>query len=333
MRALAMFYRQSYDLLRAQARSEDILSMKIQVMMLVIVVWVIPLLIASVWLVWYYTHNADMMVLQYAAYAARDNKELSLRLCAGGRKTVLYGVFSTAEKVLFRNTTRQQVQCGFNSNDHSTVFVVGAPRTPMENETMRAEAGLYGDIFTLTCQENMNEGKSYTYFKEALQQLPCFDFYAKVDDDAVFSPNKLSASLRSMPNDTALIIGRRLSMEDCYNWHQLVEDWIHYGFRDMSFHMIEHFAAGMLYVLNAQAVKGWIELNPLPTQLFGDEDVRTSYYMELVGARAIDMHTTFHDPRTTFNNDISPNITNSSLAAHPYKDRQLLADAFALICA
>ena len=76
---------------------------------------------------------------------------------------------------------------------------------------------MYGDIFTLSCKENMNEGKSYTYFKEALQQLPCFDFYAKVDDDAVFSPTKLSAVLRSMPNDTELIIGRRLSMEDCYD--------------------------------------------------------------------------------------------------------------------
>ena len=101
----------------------------------------------------------------------------------------------------------------------------------------------------------------------------------------------------------------------------------------MSFHWIQHFAAGMLYVLNARAVKGWTELNPSPTQLFGDEDVRTSYYMELVGARAIDMHTTFHDPRTTFNNDICPNITNASLAAHPYKAPQLLADAFASICA
>jgi hypothetical protein len=329
-----MFRGRLYTLVATEAAPGDRQSRKIQVMVLFIVVWVIPLLLASVWLVWYYTHSANMMALLYAARAARDNTDLSLRLCpGGGRKTVLYGVFSTADKVLFRNTTRQQVQCGFNSNNHSTVFVVGAPRTPRENDTMRAEAALYGDVFTLTCQENMNEGKSYTYFKEALQQLPCFDFYAKVDDDAVFSPNRLSAALRSMPNDTALIIGRRLSMEDCYNWRQLVSDWFHYGCRDMSFHLIHHFAAGMLYVLNARAVKGWTELNPLATQLFGDEDVRTSYYMERVGARAIDMHTTFHDPRTTFHADICPNITNASLAAHPYKAPKLLADAFAAICA
>ena len=262
----------------------------------------------------------------HAAHAARDNTALSSRLCAGGRRSVLYGVFSTAEKVLLRNTTRQQVQCGFNDNGHSTVFVVGAPGTQREHETMRAESAMHGDIFTLTCEENMNDGKSYTYFKEALQQLPCFDFYAKVDDDTAFSPNKLSAALRSMSNDTALIIGRRQLMKDCYNWLWFFTDWIKYGFRDMSWHLIQSFTTGMLYVLNARAVKEWTELHPLPTQLFGDEDVRTSYYMQLVGARVIDLTTTFH-------NDREPQITNTSLAAHWYKAPHLLADAFASICA
>lgn len=275
----------------------------------------------------------------YAAHAARDNTALSSRLCPVGsrksvRKSVLYGVFSTAGKVLFRNATRQQVQCGFNSNGHSTVFVVGAPRTESEHETMRAEAAVHGDIFTLSCKENMNEGKSYTYFKEALQQLPCFDFYAKVDDDTAFAPARLAATLRSMPNDTALIIGRIAESDP--DW-LLSLKYIYYGFRDMSWALRQNYIAGLLYVLNTQAIKQWIALNPLSTQSYGDEDQRTSYYMGLIGAKVIDLDTAIHDYKsaTIYHqwNTWKADITNTSLAVHKCKTIQLLSDAFASLCA
>jgi hypothetical protein len=271
----------------------------------------------------------------YAAHAARDNTALASRLCpAGSRKSVLYGVFSTVGKVLFRNATRQQVQCGLNSNDHSSVFVVGASRTEREHETMRAESAVHGDIFTLSCQENMNEGKSYTYFKEALQQLPCFDFYAKVDDDTAFAPAKLAAKLRSLPNDTALIIGRVSSIDDTW---LLPLKWVYYGFRDLSWAQRQNYTAGLLYVLNTQAIKEWIELDPLSTQLYGDEDVRTSYYMGLIGSKVIDLDTAIHDykPATIYYqlNTWKSEITNTSLAVHKCKTIQLLSDAFASICA
>jgi hypothetical protein len=271
----------------------------------------------------------------YAAHAARDNTAISSRLCpTDGRKSVLYGVFSTAKKVLFRNATRQQVQCGFNSNGHSTVFVVGAPRTQREHETMRADSAVHGDIFTLSCQENMNEGKSYTYFKEALQQLPCFDFYAKVDDDTAFAPAKLAAKLRSMPTDMALIIGRIHSIDDMW---LLPLKWIYYGFRDLSWALRQNYTTGLLYVLNTQAIKQWIELNPLSTQLYGDEDVRTSYYMDLIGAKVINVDIAFHDYKSaTIYNQLTTwksEITNTSLAVHKCKTIQLLSDAFASLCA
>ncbi len=271
----------------------------------------------------------------YVAHAARDNTALASRLCpAGSRKSVLYGVFSTAEKVLFRNTTRQQVQCGLNSNGHSTVFVVGAPRTEREYTILQQEAAVYGDIFTLSCQENMNEGKSYTYFKEALQQLPCFDFYAKVDDDTAFAPAKLSAKLRSMPNDMALIIGRIQTIDDMW---LLSLKWIYYGFRDMSWAYRQNYTAGLLYVLNAQAINQLIELNPLSTQLYGDEDVRTSYYMDLIGAKVINLDTEIHDYMAApiYNQLVTwkSEMTNTSLAVHKCKTTKLLSDAFASICA
>jgi hypothetical protein len=150
----------------------------------------------------------------------------------------------------------------------------------------------------------------------------------------VFAPARLAAKLRSMPNDTALIIGRTHSIDDLW---LLSLKWIYYGFRDLSWAQRQNYTAGLLYVLNTQAIKQWLELNPLSTQFYGDEDQRTSYYMDLIGAKVINMDTAFHDYKSaTIYNQLTTwksEITDTSLAVHKCKTPQLLSDAFASICA
>ena len=276
-----------------------------------------------------YTQFTD----KYPFHVTRQNKSMFTRLCTRHRD-VLYGIFSTVGRVQHRNVTRHQTHCNMNSKVHSTIFVLGTPRTESEYNILNMESELYGDIFILTCIENMNEGKTYTYFKEAFEQFPCFDFYAKVDDDTAFAPDKLSAKIRSMPNDMALIIGRTQSIDDLW---LLSLKWIYYGFRDLSWALRQNYTAGLLYVLNTQAIKQWIELNPLSTQLYGDEDVRTSYYMDLIGAKVINLDTEIHDYKgATIYNQVTTwktEITNTSLAVHKCKTPQLLSNAFASICA
>jgi hypothetical protein len=85
----------------------------------------------------------------------------------------------------------------------------------------------------------------------------------------------------------------------------------------------------MLYVLNAQAVKQWIALNP--TQLYGDEDFRTTYFMQLIGAQVINLGTRFHD-HIKSNSGWKLEITNASLAVHQCKTLDLLSGAFASLC-
>lgn len=271
--------------------------------------------------------------VKYPASITRQNKAMTTRLCAR-RRNVLYGIFSTVGRVEQRNAARQQTQCNLNSNVYNTVFVIGVPKTQSEYNILNIESKLYGDVFTLTCLENMNEGKTYTYFKEAIEQFPCFDFYAKVDDDTAFAPAKLSDKLHSMPHETALIIGRLQSIDDTW---LLSLKWIYYGFRDLSWAYRQNYTAGLLYVLNTQAIKQMLELNPLSTQLYGDEDVRTSYYMDLIGAKVINLDTEIHDYKgaTIYNQLVTwkAEITNTSLAVHKCKTPQLLSDAFASICA
>jgi hypothetical protein len=278
--------------------------------------------------------TSDTQLQSYATDAAGYNKAMASRLCGSGRRAVvLYGVFSTAEKVLWRNATRQQVQCHFNSEMHNTVFVVGAARSEREHHILRTETATYGDIYTLSCAENMNLAKSYTYFKEALVQFPCFDFYAKVDDDTAWRPDRLSRFIQTAPRNTPAIIGRYESFRAINETWFYVSQSLLYGFRDMSWARTVHsYTTGLLYVLNAAAVKGWIALNP--TQLYSHEDLRTFYYMKLIGAEVINMHAAFHDiigSKQGFP-EWQENITNTSLAVHGCKAIDLLTETFASLC-
>ena len=283
-------------------------------------------------------HIGDEDTMQsYAMESVRANKDMASRLCGADRRaSVLYGVFSTADKVLWRNTTRQQVQCHLNSNVHNTVFVVGAVRTEREHTILKRESAMYGDIFTLSCMENMNLGKSYTYFKEALEQFPCFDFYAKVDDDTAFVPDKLSTVVQSASRSSPVIIGRYEAFPQANDPLFIVGGYVVHGLRDMSWVWhIQKYTAGCLYILNAVAVKRWISLNP--TQVYGPEDMRTTYFMQIIRAEVINVYSAFHNHirshlTGTSHYEMRAPITETSLAVHECKTIELLLDAFASLC-
>lgn len=278
--------------------------------------------------------TADVDSARYTTDVVQQNKALAARLCTADRRAaVLYGVFSIAEKVLFRNATRQQVQCHLNGNVHNTVFVVGAPRTEGDHTILKREAAMYGDIFTLSCVENMNLGKSYTYFKEALAQFPCFDFYAKVDDDTAWIPDRLSSFIQTAPRNTPVIIGRYEPAQAINKTWFYVRETVLYGFRDMSWaRHIHGYPLGLLYILNAAAVKSWVALNP--TDLYSHEDLRTFYYMKLIGAEVINTHAAFHDHMRYTHGvpEWREPITNASLAVHQCKSIDLLVEVFASLC-
>ncbi len=42
--------------------------------------------------------------------------------------------------------------------------------------SLREEHAQQGDLLELSVEQNMNEGKSFHYFKEALERLPYFQF-------------------------------------------------------------------------------------------------------------------------------------------------------------
>ncbi|KAK6136979.1 hypothetical protein DH2020_029280 [Rehmannia glutinosa] len=65
----------------------------------------------------------------------------------------------------------------------------------------------YDDIIILNCQENMNKGKTYTYFSSLPEMLlndtnvpyPPYDYVLKGDDDVYFRLQSLADSLKPLP--------------------------------------------------------------------------------------------------------------------------------------
>jgi len=263
------------------------------------------------------------------------NSALTSRLCAK-EMGVLYGIFSVASKEETRAVIRQKSQCEFNNKIHRTIFVVGKPRNQHDYEIIMREAKLHRDIFILSCTENMNMGKTYTYFKEALEKFPCFKFYAKVDDDTAFFPNKISATIMSLPNNGAMYYARISKLRDS------LITWIakfFYGTFHNVIHLstLQEYSAGLLYILNKQAVAEWVAYNPHPTRLYGDEDLITSYYMREIGVRGFNFNNTFHDyyiyqPSLYPNDHWRLNITSDSQAVHQCKKASDLSDALTLLC-
>lgn len=127
----------------------------------------------------------------------------------------------------------------------------------------------YNDIIILNCTENMNKGKTYTYFSSLPTMLDSdvegmnsnssnttksvrpYDYVMKADDDIFFKLDRLAESLRDLPR------------EDLY-----------YGFVIPCAEMNPHlrYMAGMGYVLSWDLVN-WIRTSDIPGQhLLGPED-------------------------------------------------------------
>lgn len=116
----------------------------------------------------------------------------------------------------------------------------------------------YDDIIILNCKENMNKGKTYTYFSSLPEMLndtntpyPPYHYVMKTDDDTYFRLNSLVESLRPLPR------------EDLY-----------YGYvipcRSMD--PFVHYMSGMGYMISWDIVE-WIRDSDIPkNHLEGPED-------------------------------------------------------------
>jgi hypothetical protein len=85
------------------------------------------------------------------------------------------------------------------------VYVIGVEGLPETQRTqLEKEKQLHKDIVMLGMHENMNHGKSFEWFKFALEEFPKAMYIAKGDVDAFVHPIHLAQQLSSLPSRNLL---------------------------------------------------------------------------------------------------------------------------------
>lgn len=92
-------------------------------------------------------------------------------------------------------------------------FVIGLPMTKFEATLLALEAKAYGDILILDIDENMDNGKSLSYFKRLSADYPAsFRFAMKADDDCYFNLPNIAKELSTLPR-YATYWGRKIYVD------------------------------------------------------------------------------------------------------------------------
>ncbi|XP_076885056.1 hydroxyproline O-galactosyltransferase GALT3-like [Bidens hawaiensis] len=182
-----------------------------------------------------------------------------------------------------------------------------------QNVLVALEIMRYDDIIILNCTENMNRGKTHTFFSSLPDMLkdepdgpsgsyPPYHYVMKGDDDAYFRLDNLVESLRPLPR------------EDLYYGYTIpCENMDPYG----------HYMAGMGYLISWDTVE-WLRDSDIPKKhLEGPEDKVFGDWMK-EGRRGKNRHNAkwsmynYPDPPTKCTHELWPN----TVAVHLLKTQE-----------
>ncbi|XP_074271808.1 beta-1,3-galactosyltransferase pvg3-like [Silene latifolia] len=178
-----------------------------------------------------------------------------------------------------------------------------------DNVLVKLEIMSYNDIIILNCKENMNEGKTYTYFSSLPTifnskqgRLPPYHYVMKADDDTYIRLDNLVESLKPLPRDD-LYYGYVIS-------HPTLDPFTHY-------------MSGMGYLISWDLVE-WIKKSDIPkAHLSGPEDKVFGEWLR-IGGRAKNRFSVkwsmydYPDPPTKYGHELWPN----TIAVHKLKTRE-----------
>ncbi|KAI8061082.1 hypothetical protein BC940DRAFT_310778 [Gongronella butleri] len=136
---------------------------------------------------------------------------------------IFIGIFTTASnyqrRQLIRDTYLQHIPEGVTYK-----FVMG-------NDAPRDEMDTYRDILPLDIVENMNDGKTYEYFKlmaQVFRDHPV-DFVLKADDDSYLYLDRLATDLARTPRNMSYwgyLVGNTFMGGECYGLSFDLVQWV-----------------------------------------------------------------------------------------------------------
>ncbi|KAK9715323.1 hypothetical protein RND81_06G157000 [Saponaria officinalis] len=228
---------------------------------------------------------------------------------------ILIGILTMPEKHQRRHDLRMiyrdQIQQQGSSNKIDIKFVFCNLTNEEQNVLVSLEIMSYNDIIILNCKENLNEGKTYTYFSSLPtmfnsknDRYPPYHYVMKTDDDTYIRVDNLVTSIRPLPR------------EDLY-----------YGYviPDPTLDPFTHYMSGMGYLVSWDVVE-WIGKSDIPkTHIKGPEDKVFGEWLRR-GNRAKNRFSVmwsmynYPDPPTRYGHELWPN----TIAVHNLKTQERL---------
>lgn len=186
--------------------------------------------------------------------------------------SVLVGVLTRPEKYAARHLLRlvYGTQPAAPLAQVDVRFVLCRLATEEQRLLVALEILRFGDVIVLNCTENMNSGKTHTFFSSLPGILPRrYDYVMKADDDAFIRVAPLAAALRP------------LSRHDLY---------FGYGIPCAGEDPYAGYMSGMGYALSWDLVE-WIAASEIPVaELRGPEDKLVGRWLDR-GKKAAHRHT------------------------------------------
>ncbi|KAJ8774764.1 hypothetical protein K2173_017210 [Erythroxylum novogranatense] len=114
--------------------------------------------------------------------------------------SILIGILTRADNYDRRHFLR--LVYGIQSSSTANIdvkFVLGRLTKPEQMALVGLEMKRFDDIIVLNCSENMNSGKTYTFFSSLPHCSRRYDYVMKADDDVFIRVEPLSVSLKPLP--------------------------------------------------------------------------------------------------------------------------------------
>ncbi|XP_074271809.1 hydroxyproline O-galactosyltransferase GALT3-like [Silene latifolia] len=225
---------------------------------------------------------------------------------------ILIGILTMPEQHYKRHNLRMIY--GLQRQEGAKVdvrFVLCNITNKEDNVLVKLEIMSYNDIIILNCKENLNEGKTYTYFSSLPtifgtsgqgSPRPPYHYVMKTDDDTYIRLDNLVKSLRLLPRDD-----------------------LYYGYviPDPTLDPFTHYMSGMGYLVSWDLVE-WIKKSDIPkNHLRGPEDKVFGEWLRR-GGRAKNRFSVkwsmynYPDPPTRYGHELWPN----TIAVHNLKTQE-----------
>ncbi|CAG8450267.1 5785_t:CDS:2 [Acaulospora morrowiae] len=125
--------------------------------------------------------------------------------------TIFIGIFTVYEKIEIRNCLREVYThnnvalaryLGVKKSPVTIRFILGLPKDEHNKDKMEEESKMYGDIVILNITENVDDGKTFEYFKWFAKHRED-NYFVKLDDDAFIHLIHYYRELQDLPRQRA----------------------------------------------------------------------------------------------------------------------------------